>query len=320
MLPRFDKCGGASGRAADEGKNARPRSRVRSKLVRRRPVLSIVAVAGVIAFGRPRDARPQPGDPEPAPERMSSTAWPQPAAGPSASGDPELLLTFDDGPSQFTTGKVLDILARYDVHAVFFVQGWRFEHGDPVTATALVARMLREGHVIGNHTIDHRHLCDLDADLRTHEILGARAILERVSGVPVPWFRAPYGERCPELETELARLGLAHFHWDIDPQEWRNRGPRFIVAKVIRKLTYLRGRAVLIMHDTKPNTIVALPAILDWIAVENRRRQKLGQRPIRMISGRQLATEQLVPVVDWLAAAGTALATELHAGLRAALP
>lgn len=288
--------------------------------MRRRPVLPSLAIAGVIALGLPRAARPQPGDPEPTPEPLQSTAWPQPAAGPSASGDPEVLFTFDDGPSQFTTGQVLDVLARYDVHAVFFLQAFRFERGDPMTATALLTRMLREGHIIGNHTIDHPHLCAIDPALRTHEILGARAILERVSGVPVPWFRTPYGERCPELEAELDRLGLHHFHWDIDPQEWRKRGPRFTVAKVIKKLTWMTGREVVIMHDTKQATAIALPKIFDWIAAENRRRLKLGRRPIRIISGAQLAAEQLVPVVAWLETAGAVVTAELHAGLSDALP
>lgn len=295
--------------------------------MRRRPLLLILAVAGAFALAAPREARPQPAvsvpaptvDPLSPPERMVTSNWPKPAAGESASGDPELLLTFDDGPSPLTTGRILDILARYHVRGVFFLQGWRFERGDPVAATALVTRMLREGHVIANHTIGHAHLCDIDAGLRTHEILGARAILERVSGVSVPWFRAPYGQRCPELEAELIRLGLRHFHWDIDPQEWRNRGPRYTAAKVIDKLQWLKGRAVLIMHDTKDATIIALPLVLDWIAFENRRRRHRGLRPIRIIAGDQVAAEQVAPDLAWLRRAGTELAAELHAGFRSTL-
>ncbi|HVV82545.1 MAG TPA: polysaccharide deacetylase family protein [Kofleriaceae bacterium] len=294
--------------------------------MRLRPVLTLVAVASAVVLVGPRAARPQPPahalppDETTPPERLDSNHWPKPAAGESSSGDPELLFTFDDGPSQFTTGKVLDILARYQVHAVFFLQGWRFERGDPVAASALVARMLREGHVIGNHTIDHAHLCGIDAGLRTHEILGARAILERVSGVPVPWFRAPYGERCPELERELDRLGLHHFHWDIDPQEWRSRGPRYTANAVIEKLTLLQGRAVLIMHDTKDATLVALPIVLDWIAAENQRRLGHHLRPIRIISGAQLAAERVGGDVAWVEQAAAEAVTVLHDGLRAALP
>jgi peptidoglycan/xylan/chitin deacetylase (PgdA/CDA1 family) len=296
----------------------------------RRSIPTILAVLGaiVIALVAPPRARTQPAPPIPGPvveaaappEPMQSSGWPHPAAGESASGDPELLLTFDDGPSPQTTGKVLDLLAARGVHAVFFLQGWRFERGDPAASSALVARMLREGHAIANHTIDHAHLCSIDAGLRTHQILGARAILEKVSAVPVPWFRAPYGDRCPELEAELERLHLRHFHWDIDPQEWRNRGPSFTAAEVIRKLTWLRGRAVLIMHDTKETTLVALPKILDWIAVENVRRGKRGLRPIRFVSGAQVADEQVAESIAWLRGAGTDAAAGLRSAVLAALP
>lgn len=290
-------------------------------MVRRRPGSSLVAVVGIaVALVAVGAGRAQPGDPEPAPEQMAGSAWPQPAAGRSASGDPELILTFDDGPSPFTTGRVLDILDRYQVKAVFFVQGWRFTRGDPITTGALVMRMVRDGHVLGNHTIDHARLCTIDEALRTHQILGARAILERVAHMPVPWFRAPYGERCPALEAELGRLGLRHFHWDIDPQEWRNRGPRFTAAKVIEKLRYLRERAVLIMHDTKEATTIALPAVLDWIAAENKRRLAHGGRPIRILSPTVLAEDEVAPAVAWLTRLAVTTAADLHEGLRATVP
>ncbi len=266
------------------------------------------------------DADPSSAATEASPERMQFNAWPQPAAGRSASGDPELILTFDDGPSPHTTAKVLDILDRYDVRGVFFLQAWRFTRGDLVTASALVTRMVAGGHVVANHTIDHARLCTIEPGLRTHQIRGARAILERVAAMPVPWFRAPYGERCRGLEDELAASGIRHFHWDIDPQEWRNRGPRFTTAKVIEKLMYLRERAVLIMHDTKEATLISLPAILDWIAAENQRRIARGRRPIRILSGAALAAEQVAPAAAWVERLGRSLAAEVDAGLRAALP
>ena len=77
-------------------------------MVRRRPALSILAVIGAIALAAPPAARTQPAqaaqpdDDDPAIEALQSTAWPQPAAGASASGDPELLFSFDDGPASVT--------------------------------------------------------------------------------------------------------------------------------------------------------------------------------------------------------------------------
>jgi peptidoglycan/xylan/chitin deacetylase (PgdA/CDA1 family) len=56
--------------------------------------------------------------------------WPQPAAGPSASGAPELVLTFDDGPDPDNTPKVLDVLRARGLRGVFFQVGWRYRRGD----------------------------------------------------------------------------------------------------------------------------------------------------------------------------------------------
>ena len=84
-------------------------------------------------------------------------------------------------------------------------------------------------------------------------------------------------------------------------------------------LQWLKGRAVLIMHDTKDATIIALPLVLDWIAFENRRRSHRGLRPIRIIAGDQVAAEQVAPDLAWLRRASTELAAELHAGFRSTL-
>jgi peptidoglycan/xylan/chitin deacetylase (PgdA/CDA1 family) len=226
--------------------------------------------------------------------------WPQPAAGPSASGAPELLLTFDDGPDPATTPIVLDILRARGLRAVFFQVGWRFHRGDIPRSRALDARLVREGHIVGNHTINHAQLCSAPFEQGEIEIAGARDLLEEATAMPVPWFRTPYGARCPRVERLLAEQGLTHFHWDIDPQEWRGLGAKATAYKVIASLMRLQGRGVLLMHDTKLPTRYALTEILDWIDAENRRRQKKGRAGIRIIGGDQLAAEQIAPTLAWL--------------------
>ena len=226
--------------------------------------------------------------------------WPSPAAGLSASGNPEVIFTFDDGPNPATTGAVLDTLKAHNIHAVFFLVGWRFQRGDMPKTRALLARMLAEGHVVANHTIEHEQLCGLPSERMDHEIDGAREILERESEMPIPWFRTPYGAHCISLVTALARNGLHHFHWDIDPQEWTGKTSKATAAYVIRHLAKLEGRAVLLMHDTKPATVQALPQILVWLESENARRVAAGRRPIVVLSGSQLAAERVKPTLDWV--------------------
>lgn len=217
--------------------------------------------------------------------------WGTPAAGGSASGDPEVLLTFDDGPHHKTTGKVLDVLKARGLSAVFFLTGDRFEKGNAEKPRALIKRMLAEGHIVANHTMTHEQLCAGKPEAAAWQIDEARLVLEQEAGMPVPWFRAPYGAWCPRLVEQLDERGITHFYWDIDPQEWRTGSAKLTEKRVTRALERLQGRAILLMHDTKPATVKALPRILDWIDAENTKRVKAGKRPIRIIGAPRYARE-----------------------------
>ncbi len=254
------------------------------------------------------------------PTSARANAWPQPAAGMSVSGGPEIIFTFDDGPSPATTGKVLDILAAHHIKAVFFLVGWRFQRGEIEQNKALTARIVQEGHIVGNHSMSHAQFCGLDAARLDIEIGGARTLIEGIAGMPVPWYRVPYGSRCLIVEEALARHGYGHFHWDIDPQEWQSKSWKATAAAVIKQLALLDGRAVLLMHDTKVATTFALPQILGWIATENARRRAIGRPAIRIVSAPELAAEQVTPMLDWLRLAGASASVALEGALADNIP
>ena len=246
--------------------------------------------------------------------------WPTPAAGPSASGDPEILFTFDDGPSPSTTPKVLDILAKYKIHAVFFLVGEMVDSQNK-KVPALVARMLREGHVIANHTMHHKDLCRVKQDeTAVSEIDDGRDAIEKLTGMKIAWFRTPYGSRCKRVEELLAERGLTHFHWDLDPQEWKHNDPKKAFDYVTGSLARSSDRNVLLMHDIKTATVKALPEILDWILAENRRRAESKKRPIRIVQAPLLALEQLPKGLAPWTLDVTARITGVRAALTAVLP
>ncbi len=219
--------------------------------------------------------------------------WPTPAAGTSTTGGPEVVLTFDDGPHPRTTGKVLDILAARKLQAIFFMTGDHFEGSLAGRSRALMARILRDGHVVASHTMTHPNLCAGTPEAALTEIDRARLVLEREAQMPVTWFRAPYGAWCPRLVAQVAVSQLTHFYWDIDPQEWKSNNAKLTEWKITRALKRLRGRAMILMHDTKAATVKALPKILEWIDAENARRTKAGGRTIRIVGGPEYAAELL---------------------------
>ncbi len=249
----------------------------------------------------------------------AAKGWPTPAAGESASGDPEVLFTFDDGPSPTTTPKVLDILAAHHIHAVFFLVG-EMAASDNKRVPAIVARILREGHVIATHTMTHKDLCRVTEAKAISEIDDGKAAVDKVAGVQTQWFRTPYGVRCKRVEDLLAARHLEHFHWDLDPQEWKHGDAKKAVAYVTGSLGRSSGRNVLLMHDIKTATVKALPEILAWIDEENVRREQAHKRPIRIVQAPDLAREQLPKgTLAWLveASAGTA---RLPAAIASVLP
>jgi peptidoglycan/xylan/chitin deacetylase (PgdA/CDA1 family) len=222
----------------------------------------------------------------------AAKAWPTPAAGASASGGPEVLFTFDDGPNPRTTPLVLDALADHHIHAVFFLVGEMAGNHSPKVA-AIIRRILRDGHVIATHTMKHKDLCRVSAAAAAQDLDDGKATVEQVAGVPTAWFRAPYGARCDRLERLLADRHLAHFHWDLDPQEWKHGDAAKAIKYVTGELGRASGRDVLLMHDIKPATVKALPEILAWLDAENARREKSHGKPIVIVQAPALAVERL---------------------------
>ena len=241
----------------------------------------------------------------------SAKGWPQPALGESTSENPEteILFTFDDGPNPITTPQVLDILKQHHIHAVFFMVGEMAGSGNK-KVPGIVQRVLDEGHVIATHTMTHQDLCKLKDPARAaREIDQGKETIERVAKIDTLWFRTPFGVRCERLEQMLAERKLDHFHWDLDPQEWRHGNVDRTVKYVTGELARASGRAVLLMHDIKPVTVKALPQILAWIDEENRKREKSRRHKIRILQAPALAAERLpAGLADW--------AADVTAGLR----
>jgi peptidoglycan/xylan/chitin deacetylase (PgdA/CDA1 family) len=236
-----------------------------------------------------------------APTADAQVGWVSPAAGPTLTGDPEVIFTFDDGPDPVRTPAILDILAKYQISAIFFTVGRMVE---APAAKAILDRILREGHVIANHTMTHGDLCRIKDDAAAAaEIDLGRAAIENAAGWHAAWFRAPYGARCPRLEAMLAERGISHFHWDLDPKEWQHGSAKRTLEYLIKQLGRMQGRNVLLMHDIKLATVVALPQALEWIATENERRKALRIRRIRIVQAYEIAWERVQPgLLDWVGA------------------
>lgn len=227
------------------------------------------------------------------------------AAAAKSDAQPEILLTFDDGPAVDKTPKILDILDQHGIKAIFFVNGWHLVGNSPkaAEARAILREEQRRGHAVGNHTIHHYFLCGrYYAKLAAQEIEGNAQIIQDATGVRPDLFRTPYGAHCRALKTLLAGLGIKPIGWDIDPQDWRLRNAPMIEAYVKKHLANLHGRAIVLFHDVQAATVLALPRILDWINQENARRTAAGKLPIKIINYAYLLPQRrlMPPLLDTL--------------------
>ncbi|MFC4149049.1 polysaccharide deacetylase family protein [Micromonospora mangrovi] len=200
----------------------------------------------------PAAAAPPVSKPTPSP-RPTRTSTPKPPLRPlpstlpvgldRSSGDRSVALTFDDGPDPRWTPQLLDQLRAAHVTATFCLIGRQVQRHPE-----LVARIVREGHQLCNHSWRHdlnlgrRPVADIRADLlRTN-----RAIHAAVPNAKVSWFRQPGGRWTPE-EVEVARqLGMRSLHWSVDPRDWDKPTSQTITTRVEHAV---KPGAVVLMHD-----------------------------------------------------------------------
>jgi len=196
-------------------------------------------------------------------------------------GDHEVVLTFDDGPSPETTGKVLDALAAECVKANFFLVG---QHA--VQAPALVRREAREGHTIGTHTQTHPDLARLkpqEAEAEINDgIAAAAAALDGEAGV-APFFRAPYLVTNPAIDAYLRARKLMLWSIDVDSEDWRNDSAANVRTRIFDGLARAR-KGIILMHDFQHPTSLALPELLAQLKANGFKIvQVRGKDPVRTL-------------------------------------
>jgi peptidoglycan/xylan/chitin deacetylase (PgdA/CDA1 family) len=165
-----------------------------------------------------------------------------------AGNDPgEIALTYDDGPNPAATPRLLEVLAKQDVQATFFLIG-EFVRKEP----GLVREIAAARHTLGNHTMTHPWLSYCSVERVRSEIADSKAIIEDTIGAEISLFRPPHGARRPVVIEVASELGLATVNWNIITHDWRPQPSEAIVAKVRngirRNEAHGRGSNVL-LHD-----------------------------------------------------------------------
>lgn len=174
-----------------------------------------------------------------------------------AAGQKAVALTFDDGPSSFTTD-ILAVLAQRGVAATFFWVG-------KVAAgrSDMVGRTRDAGHEVENHSWSHADLTALDAEGVNTEVSRAAQALGGTR-----FLRPPYGRYNSTVVEQAEMMGQRLVLWDVDTLDWKIRDASSILSRV---QSAVRPGAVILMHDgggDRSQTVAALPAVVDWLLNE----------------------------------------------------
>ena len=158
-----------------------------------------------------------------------------------ARGSRQFALTYDDGPNDPHTLRLLEVLAKHNVKATFFMIG-RFVRERPEIARAVAAA----GHVIGNHTFTHPLLIFQSAGETRQQLLDCRAALTDAVGEHSNLFRPPFGGRRPSTLRVARELGMQTVMWNVTGYDW-NAPPASEIEKKVAP--QMRGGDVILLHD-----------------------------------------------------------------------
>ena len=153
----------------------------------------------------------------------------------------QLALTYDDGPNDPHTLRLLDVLAKHGLKATFFMIG-RYVRMRP----DIVREVAQAGHAIGNHTYTHPPLIFETAPQVRAQLEECEKALADAIGDHARIFRPPFGARRPEVLRIARQMGLETVMWNVTGYDWNASSIEAIESKVARRV---HGGNVILLHD-----------------------------------------------------------------------
>ncbi|WP_177168039.1 polysaccharide deacetylase family protein [Marininema mesophilum] len=176
----------------------------------------------------------------------------------------QVALTFDDGPDDRYTPRILDTLARESAQATFFVLGQQV-----VKYPAELQRINREGHILGVHGYTHKDFRSMSATTIQKELNQTTVKIMQLTGVTPRYVRTPYGginQTILRLLTSTHRLLVL---WDVDSRDWAGISKQQILSNIFKKV---QSGSIILMHSLAGrgglnNTVAVLPTVIKELRV-----------------------------------------------------
>jgi len=168
-----------------------------------------------------------------------------------------IALTFDDGPNPIITPQILDILAKENIKASFFVIGHKIEE-----QKELLNRIYSEGHTIGNHSFSHTKQLTTSSTKKLIEdfSLCSETIKNVINENPL-FFRPPFGVTNPRYNRAIKNLNMMSIGWSVRSLDTKTNDVAKLYNRTIKKIS---TGSILLFHDTQEVTVEVLPKIIKY--------------------------------------------------------
>lgn len=162
----------------------------------------------------------------------------------------KVYLTFDEGYEAGYTEKILAVLKENDVKATFFITAHYVN-----TQPELVQKMIDEGHIIGNHTVNHKSMPDLDLETIKKEVMDLHTSIYQKFGYEMKYIRPPKGEFSEKTVSYTNTLGYKTVMWSFAYDDWdeNNQGRESYAKEKILGNVH-NGEIILLHGNSKDNT------------------------------------------------------------------
>lgn len=139
----------------------------------------------------------------------------------------KVALSFDAAWGNEDTQRILEILAKHNIHVTFFATGgWVESYPDDVKA------ILDAGHDLGNHSENHKNMSQLSNDEKEQEIMKVHDKVKNLTGYEMFLFRPPYGDYDNDVIKTATKCGYYPIQWDVDSLDWKDYGVDSIISTV----------------------------------------------------------------------------------------
>ena len=183
--------------------------------------------------------------------------------------DKKVALTFDAAWGSDKTLKIVDTLKSAGVKGTFFlVVFWIDENEDKVKQIA------DAGFDIGTHSETHPKMSSLSQSKMSSELETSMSKITKITGKPVKFFRAPFGDYSDAVLTTATNLGLKTIQWDVDTLDWKGLSGEEIFNRV---KSSVKNGSIILCHNNSDHILEALPLIISYLKDNGYQMVKLSE-------------------------------------------